>query len=127
MSKFLDLIQKQRYKKKKAKFKGTFIEYLEMIKDDPDKIKLAHKRLYEVICDHGLSTIDVDSDGYRDIFNGDKIRTYDYFKEEFFGMESVINKLMRFLKSAAHKGEESTSTTPNGSCWCWKKCIDRTH
>lgn len=107
MSKFLDLIQKQRNKKKKEKFKGTFLEYLEMIKDEPEKIKLAHKRLYEVICDHGMETIDVDSDGYRDIFNGDKIRTYDYFKEEFFGMESVINKLMRFLKSAAHKGEES--------------------
>ena len=107
MSKFLDLIQKQRNKKKKEKFKGTFIEYLEMIKDNPDKIKLAHKRLYETICDHGVETVDVDSDVYRDIFNGDKIRTYDYFKEEFFGMESVINKLMRFLKSAAHKGEES--------------------
>ena len=107
MSKFLDLIQKQRSKKKKEKFKGTFIEYLEMIKENPDKIKLAHKRLYETICDHGVETVDVDSDVYRDIFNGDKIRTYDYFKEEFFGMESVINKLMRFLKSAAHKGEES--------------------
>ena len=107
MSKFLDLIKKQRSKKKRVKFEGTFIEYLEMIKDNPDKIKLAHKRLYEIICDHGVETIDVDSDKYRDIFNGDKIRTYDYFKEEFFGMESVINKLMRFLKSAAHKGEES--------------------
>lgn len=107
MSKFLELIQKQRNKKKKEKFEGTFIEYLEMIKDNPDKIKLAHKRLYETICDHGVETVDVDSDAYRDIFNGDKIRTYDYFKEEFFGMESVINKLMRFLKSAAHKGEES--------------------
>jgi len=107
MSKFLDLIQKQRNKKKKEKFEGTFIDYLEMIKDNPDKIKLAHKRLYETICDHGFDTVDVDSDAYRDIFNGDKIRTYDYFKEEFFGMESVINKLMRFLKSAAHKGEES--------------------
>ena len=107
MSKFLDLIQKQRSKKKKEKFNGTFIEYLEMIKENPDKIKLAHKRLYETICDHGVETVDVDSDVYRDIFNGDKIRTYDYFKEEFFGMESVINKLMRFLKSAAHKGEES--------------------
>ena len=107
MSKFLDLIQKQRNKKKKEKFKGTFIEYLEMIKDNPEKIKLAHKRLYEIICNYGIETIDVDSDKYRDIFNGDKIRTYDYFKEEFFGMESVINKLMRFLKSAAHKGEES--------------------
>ena len=78
-----------------------------MIKENPDKIKLAHKRLYEIICDYGVETVDVDSEVYRDIFNGDKIRTYDYFKEEFFGMESVINKLMRFLKSAAHKGEES--------------------
>ena len=107
MSKFLDLIKKQRDKKKKEKFEGTFIEYLEMIQDNPDKIQLAHKRLYSTICNHGFETIDVDSDSYRDIFNGDKIRTYDYFKEEFFGMESVINKLMRFLKSAAHKGEES--------------------
>ncbi len=105
--KFLDLIQKQRSKKKKEKFEGTFIEYLEMIKENPEKIKLAHKRLYESICHFGVDTVDVDSDSYRDIFNGDKIRTYEYFKKEFFGMESVINKLMRFLKSAAHKGEES--------------------
>tara|TARA_B100001093_G_scaffold485513_1_gene519944 strand:+ start:18956 stop:20890 length:1935 start_codon:yes stop_codon:yes gene_type:complete len=103
----LKLIQNQRNKKKKEKFEGTFIEYLELIRDNPDKIKLAHKRLYETICSHGIDTVDVDSDVYRDIFNGDKIRTYDYFKKEFFGMESVINKLMRFLKSAAHKGEES--------------------
>ena len=107
MSKFLDLIQKQRDVKKKEKFEGTFIEYLEMIKENPQKIKLAHKRLYESICNFGVDTVDVDSDLYRDIFNGDKIRTYEYFKKEFFGMESVINKLMRFLKSAAHKGEES--------------------
>ena len=104
---FLDLIQKQRNRKKKEKFDGSFLEYLEIIKDDPSKVKLAHKRLYQIICDHGVETVDVDSDAYRDIFNGDKIRTYDYFKKEFFGMESVINKLMRFLKSAAHKGEES--------------------
>ena len=107
MNKFLDLIKNQRKKKKAEKFKGTFIEYLEMIKENPDNIKLAHKRLYEAICNFGVETVDVDSDKYRDIYNGDKIRTYDYFKEEFFGMESVINKLMRFLKSAAHKGEES--------------------
>ena len=104
---FLKLIHDQRNRKKKKKFEGTFLEYLEMIRKNPEKIKLAHRRLYDIICDHGMQTVDVDSESYRDIFNGDKIRTYDYFKEEFFGMESVINKLMRFLKSAAHKGEES--------------------
>ena len=104
---FLDLIEKQRSKKKREKFQGTFLEYLNLIQDDPSSVKLAHKRLYDTLLRDGVKTIDVDSDSYRDIFNGDKIRVYDYFTKEFFGMESVINKLMRYLKSAAFKGEES--------------------
>ena len=104
---FLNLIQKQRDTKKTKRFEGTFLEYLDLVKDKPESVKLAHKRLYETIKDRGIETLDVDSENYRDIFNGDKIRTYDYFEKEFFGMESVINKLMRFLKSAAFKGEES--------------------
>jgi serine protein kinase len=80
---------------------------LKVLQDNPENVQLAHKRLYETIRDFGMDTVDVDCENYRDIFNGDKIRTYDYFEKEFFGMESVINKLMRFLKSAAHKGEES--------------------
>ena len=104
---FLKLIKKQRSAKKKERFEGSFLEYLELVKNKPGSIKLAHRRLYETIKDRGLETLDVDSENYRDIFNGDKIRTYNYFEKEFFGMESVINKLMRFLKSAAFKGEES--------------------
>ena len=34
-------------------------------------------------------------------------RNLKLFKEEFFGMENVISKIMRFLKSASLKGEES--------------------
>lgn len=104
---FLDLITNQRDSKKRDKFEGTFLDYLEKVRTDPEMIKLAHRRLYETIKDQGVNTLDVGSEGYRDIFNGDKIRKYDYFEKEFFGMESVINKLMRFLKSAAFKGEES--------------------
>ncbi len=104
---FLDLIKKQRKNKSKEKFKGTFIEYLDEIQNAPKTVRLAHRRLYETIKGGGLNTVDVGDDSYRDIFNGEKIRIYDYFEKEFFGMESVINKLMRFLKSAAYKGEES--------------------
>ena len=107
MSNFLDMIKKQRSASKYKKFEGTFLDYLKVIQEKPETVKLAHKRLYETILKFGMDTVDVDSDQYRDIFNGDKIRTYDYFEKEFFGMETVINKLMRFLKSAAHKGEES--------------------
>jgi len=104
---FLKLIKEQRKSKSKEKFSGTFIDYLELVKDNPGSVKLAHRRLYETINNRGVETLDVGNDGYRDIFNGDKIRKYDYFEKEFFGMESVINKLMRFMKSAAFKGEES--------------------
>jgi len=106
-SSFLDLIKKQRQEKKKEKFEGTFLEYLDLVQNNPSAVKLAHRRLYESISKEGFETLDVDNEGYRDIFNGDKIRKYDYFEKEFFGMEPVLNKLMRFLKSAAFKGEES--------------------
>ena len=104
---FLKLIQNQRKEKSYEKFEGTFLDYLERIKENPEILKLAHKRLYSVIQERGNLTVDVDHEKYRDIFLGDKIRMYDYFSKEFFGMESVINKLMRFLHSAALKGEES--------------------
>ena len=104
---FLDIIKKQRASKKKEKFSGTLLDYLELVKENPDIIKLAHKRLYESIYKQGMETLDIDSEGYRPIFNGEKLRLYDYFSSDFYGMEVVTNKLLRFLKSAAHKGEES--------------------
>lgn len=104
---FLDLIKNQREQKTKQKFKGTFLEYLELLQENPDSIQLAHKRLHDVIHNEGVNTVDVGDEDYRSYFNGEKIRKYDYFSKEFFGMEPVIHKLMQYLKSAALKGEES--------------------
>ena len=104
---FLDLINNQRAESKIPKFKGTFLEYLEVLSENKDIVMLAHKRLHNVIKEQGIDTIDVGDEDYRNYFNGEKIRRYEYFKKEFFGMESVIHNLMRFLKSAALKGEES--------------------
>ena len=42
---FLNLIKKQREAKKTKRFEGTFLEYLELVKDNPKSIKLAHRRL----------------------------------------------------------------------------------
>jgi len=104
---FLKIIQNQRKEKKKKKFSGTFLDYLELIKENPDSVKLAHKRLCDVIEEHGVSTLDESDSRCRKLFDGDRLRTYEYFKSEFFGMERVIAKVMRFLKSASLKGEES--------------------
>ena len=107
MSKFLDLINKQRQEKKEEKFEGTFLEYLEKVQEDPDIAKPAHKRLYDAIKNKGVNVLDNEAPRKKKIFNDDNIKIYDYFKDVFFGNERVIEKLMHFLKSASLRGEES--------------------
>jgi len=104
---FLDIIHDQRSKSRKKKFEGTFLEYLEIVQKDPDVTKLAHKRLYDVLRGYGTTDLDETTSRKRKLFGGENVKTFDYFAEEFFGMELVISKIMRFLKSAAHRGEES--------------------
>ena len=104
---FLKLIENQRKGKKNDKFSGTFLEYLELVKDNPSLTKLAHKRLCDAIDRHGIEVMPESDPRCRKIFNSDKVKIYNYFKQDFFGMENVIGKLMRFLKSASLRGEES--------------------
>ena len=104
---FLDLIKKHRSKKGKKKFDGNFLNYLELVSENPKVVKSAHKRLYDAICDEGVSVISSEDPRKAKVFNGDNLKIYDYFKDEFFGNERVIYKVMRFLQSASLKGEES--------------------
>ena len=104
---FLEIIKKQRNKKKSKKFQGTFLDYLEIVKDNPSIVKLAHRRLYDVIATQGISSMSESEDRCIKLFEGEPVRTYSYFEKEFFGMERVISKVMSFLRSAALKGEES--------------------
>ena len=104
---YLDIIKNQRAQKKTEKFKGTFLEYLALIEENPEIADHSHKRLYEAITSHGTGTMEDSDPRKHKLFGGDNVRTYEYFQNEFFGMESVIAKLMRFMRSASLKGEES--------------------
>lgn len=91
----------------KKKFSGTLMDYIEKVEKDPSIVKSSHKRLYESVVEHGVYDMpDSDSRKYK-IFDGENLKLYKYFENEFFGMENVISKLMSFLSSAAQKGEES--------------------
>lgn len=93
--------------KKEQKFSGNLMDYIEMVEKNPDIIKSSHKRLHDAIEEHG-SYVMPDSDSRKfKIFDGETIKIHKYFDGEFFGMETVIEKIMSFLSSAAHKGEES--------------------
>ena len=92
---------------KNKKFSGTLMDYVDIVEKDPSIVKSAHRRLHDAIAEHG-SYVMPDSDPRKfKVFDGEAIKIHKYFEGEFFGMESVIEKVMSFLSSAAHKGEES--------------------
>ena len=106
-NKYLDIIKTQRASSKKEKFEGTFLEYLSLVEEDSSITNHAHKKLYEAITEHGLEVLKDGDPRKHKLFDGEDLKTYGYFQEEFFGMEKVIAKVMRFLRSASLKGEES--------------------
>jgi serine protein kinase len=104
---FLSIIKKQRQDSQKESWNGSFVDYLELVRQDPAITKLAARRLVDAIESYGSGTLDEADPRCKKLFGGDKLRTYSYFKDEFYGHERVIAKIMRFLKSASLKGEES--------------------
>ena len=105
--KFLKLVNKHREQKKVPKFEGTLADYLKIIEKNSDVARLAHRRLYDSIVAHGVSKMDTKQDRTNSLFSGEEVRVYDYFQKKFFGMERSLAKIMRFLRSASLKGEES--------------------
>ena len=106
-TKFLKSIQEHRETKKQEKFSGVLEDYLGLLETNPLICSLAHKRLYDSIMGYGVSHMAESDSRWDKLFNGETVKIYDYFKEEFFGMERSLQKVMRFLHSAAMKGEES--------------------
>ncbi len=105
--KFLKLVGKHREQKKASKFEGTLSDYLAILEKDSDVTKLAHRRLFDSIVEHGVNKMDTTVDRTNKLFSGEELRVYDYFQKNFFGMERSLAKIMRFLRSASLKGEES--------------------
>ena len=105
--KFLKLVAKHQETKKEIKFSGTLREYLELVEKDPSITKLSHKRLYDAITQYGVTKLSQQEERCNKLFGGDELKTYDYFQTKFFGMERSLAKIMRFLRSASLKGEES--------------------
>jgi serine protein kinase len=106
-NKFLETIQTHKEGTKKDKFCGFLQEYLELIEVGSIVPVLAHKRLYDGIVDYGIKILDESSDRCNKIFDGEPVKIYKYFATQFFGMERSLEKIMRFLHSAAMRGEES--------------------
>ncbi|MEE8266790.1 MAG: hypothetical protein V3R62_10640 [Acidiferrobacterales bacterium] len=105
---FAELIEKDRAQHESNEWRGTFLDYLEKVKADASVAKLAHTRLYEVVMKDGVT--DVGQFGepkLARLFSDEPVKIYDFFKDEFFGIEHAIAQIARYLHSAALHGEES--------------------
>jgi serine protein kinase len=107
-NKFQKLIQEDRETRKKTSWKGSMLEYLEKVRENSGAVKLAHKRLYDMIADKGTVEVDLEQDPrLKRIFKGEKLKVFNFFADEFFGMEKTLNQIVRYFHSASLKGEES--------------------
>ena len=105
---FKEFIKSDREKHNKQKFKGTFLDYLEIVKDNPDVAKLSHKRIYDLIIDKGFEILRPEENAkIKKIYGNEKIKKYNFFKEDFYGIDTVVMKLMNYFHSASMKGEEA--------------------
>jgi len=76
---------------KKLQWKGTFADYIELVRKNPNVAMTAHARVYEMIASHGIDTV-----------NGQK--KYRFFEKEIFGLDRAIEKLVEeYFHSAAKR------------------------
>lgn len=105
---FKEFIENDREKKGGEEFEGTFLDYLKIVKDHPEVVKLAHKRMYDAILSKGVEILKPDENPrVKKIYGNEPIRKYGFFKKDFYGIDKIIMKLVSYFNSAAMKGEES--------------------
>ncbi len=105
---FADLIRSDRATRASKRWDGTFIDYLALVRAEPGLARLAHSRVYEMIMRKGSREISESDDSpAARLFKNNPIRVFDFFAEEFFGIEKTIAQIARYFHAASLKGEES--------------------
>jgi serine protein kinase len=105
---FQRLIEEDRAARRAREWRGTFLDYLERVKQDPSIPKLAHARIYDMILQAGVrDVLDTDDPRTKRLFKDEPLKIYNFFADSFFGIERVIAQIVRYFHAAALKGEES--------------------
>lgn len=105
---FKELIEQDREKGRKDEFEGTLLDYLQIIKENPEVAQLAHRRMYNLITDPGVEVLKSEENlRIRKIYGNETIKSYNFFKNDFFGIEKTLMKIASYFYSAAMNGEES--------------------
>jgi serine protein kinase len=105
---FEQVIKRDRAARESKQWRGTLLDYLEIVKADPTATKMSHARICDMILSAGTRSItDADDPRTRRLYKDEPIKVYRFFADEFFGIERTIAQIVRYFHSASLKGEES--------------------
>src|SRR2546426_123851 len=105
---FEQLIKEDRAARESKVWRGSFLEYLDLVREDPSLPKLAHARIFDNIMRSG--TLDIqesDDPRVKRLYKDESFKVYNFFRDEFFGIEKTVAQIVRYFHSASLKGEES--------------------
>ncbi len=106
-SPFAKLIKKDRAARDSKEWCGTLLEYLDEVKANPIIAQLAHSRLYDIIIAEGHDNANTQDRRAKRLFGEEPPKIFNFFKDEFFGVERTLSKIVRYFHAAALQGEES--------------------
>src|SRR6185295_9364765 len=105
---FEQLIKDDRAATESKLWRGTFLEYLDLVREDPSLPKLSHARTYDTIMRVGTHDIhDADDARVKRLYKDESLKVFHFFSDEFFGIERTVAQIVRYFHSASLKGEES--------------------
>lgn len=98
---FQSLINENRAKKSAASWKGSCLEYLELVKNNPAFAMSAPGRLYNMIIEKGQEQVNDKNPlpGYEDLVR------YKFFDDQIFGVDEAIHDIVRFFHAGARRTE----------------------
>lgn len=82
-----------RAQEEQLSWRGTFLDYFELVCKNPNLARLSHGRIYDMIMSHGVK---------EDERHG---KEYLFFSKHLFGLRDTINHLMEYFSSAAKRLE----------------------
>ncbi|WP_240376400.1 PrkA family serine protein kinase [Bacillus piscicola] len=87
----LNKVRQSREEEETLRWRGTFKEYLELLKENPHIAQTAHSRVYNMIKDAG-------------VIERDNKKMYKFFGDEIYGLEEALEKLVEeYFHSAARR------------------------
>jgi serine protein kinase len=105
---FEQVIKRDRAERESKQWRGSLLDYLELVKADPLITKMSHARIYDMIISAGQRNIhDTDDPRTKRLYKDEPIKVFNFFADEFFGIERTISQIVRYFHSASLKGEES--------------------